>query len=345
MNGILTFDPQKENQRSALTLAGGVVYIGWASHCDWGPYHGWLLGYDAASLQQVVVYNTTPEGSDGGIWMSGEGLAADTSGNLYVSIGNGTVGTTNGSPRDLTNRGESFLKLTRSGGGLNVTSWFTPSDYPTLEVNDWDLGSAGLLLVPNTTLAFSGGKEGVLYLVNRSSMGGLSSSGIDTNVLQSFQVGTNASHKVFSSPVWWDGSKASFAYVWLSGADFLRQYQFDKTTGKFLLPEFADSPEAAPGGMPGGILSVSANGRKSGTAIVWASHQLGGSANHTSQAGILRAFNAENVSEELWNSEQNSARDSVGLFAKFVPPTIANGKVYLATFSDRLNVYGLLPKH
>lgn len=342
-NGILTFDPQNENQRSALTLVNGVVYIGWASHGDCGPYHGWLMGYDAATLQQVVVYNTTPEGGGGGIWMSGEGPAADTSGNFYVSVGNGTVGN-NGDPRDLVNRGESFLKLTRSGGSLIVTNWFTPADYQNLENNDLDLGAAGLLLIPNTTLAFSGGKEGVLYLVDRSKMGGLSFSGTDTNVLQSFQA-DSGQHEVLGSPVWWDGSKASYAYVWVSDSDFLRQYQFDKTTGKFLLPEFAASPEAAPDGTPGGILSVSANGRKSGTAIVWASHQLGGSANQTVRAGILHAYNAENVSEELWNSEQNSARDSVGLFAKFVPPTIANGKVYLATFSNRLNVYGLLPKH
>jgi len=341
-NGVLMFDPHNENQRSALTLVNGVVYIGWASHGDCGPYHGWLLGYDVATLQQVVVYNTTPEGGGGGIWMSGEGPAADTSGNLYVSVGNGTVGN-NGNPRDPVNRGESFLKFTRSGSSLNVTNWFTPFDYQNLEANDLDLGSAGLLLIPNTTLALSGGKEGVFYLVNRSSMGGLSFSGADTNVLQSFRVDNNL-HKIFSSPVWWDGSKASYAYVWVSSSDYLRQYQFDKTAGKFLLPEFAASPEAAPSGMPGGILSVSANGRKSGTAIVWASHQLGGSANQTTQAGMLRAFNAENVSEELWNSEQDSARDSVGLFAKFVPPTIANGKVYLATFSSRLNVYGLLPK-
>jgi hypothetical protein len=342
VNGVLTFDPQNENQRSALALVDGVIYIGWASHGDCGPYHGWLMGYDATTLQQVTVYNTTPEGGGGGIWMSGEGPAADTSGNLYLSIGNGTVGN-NGDPRDPINRGESFLKLARFKGNLVMTNWFTPFDYQNLEDNDLDLGSAGLLLIPNTTLGFSGGKEGVFYLVNRSRMGGLSFSGSDTNVLQSFRVDGN-SHKIFSSPVWWDGSKASYAYVWVSDSDYLRQYQFDKKAGKFLLPQFAISQEAAPTGLPGGILSISANGRKSGTAIVWASHQLGGSANQMTRAGILRAFNAENVSEELWNSEQNSARDSVGLFAKFVPPTIANGKVYLATFSNQLNVYGLLPQ-
>jgi hypothetical protein len=340
--GVITFDSQKENQRSALTLVNGVVYISWASHCDWTPYHGWIIGYDAATLQQVVVYNTTPEGADGGIWMAGQGLSADTSGNLYVSVGNGTVGN-NGDPTDTINRGESFLKLTRSGDSLNIASWFTPFDYQNLENSDLDLGSAGILLIPNTTLALSGGKEGILYLVNRDNMGGLSGSASDTNVVQFFQPAPNQ-HEILGAPVWWDGPTGSYAYIWVADSDFLRQFKFNRNTGKFSLPAFANSKTAAPEGTPGGILSISANGKKTGTGIVWASHQLGGSANETTRSGILRAFSAQNVSRELWNSEQNSARDSVGLFAKFCPPTVANGKVYLATFSNRLDVYGLL-KH
>jgi hypothetical protein len=339
--GIVPFDPQRENQRAALTLVNGVVYICWAAHCDWAPYHGWIIGYGESTLEQTVVYNTTPEGSDGGIWMSGQGLSADSSGNLYASVGNGTVGN-NGDPTDTINRGESFLKLTPSGDTLNVSSWFTPFDYQSLDDNDLDLGSAGILLIPNTKLALSGGKEGILYLVNRDKMGGLSGTSTDTNVVQSFQVADGA-HQIMGAPVWWDGPTTSYAYVWASGADFLRQYKYNRSSGKLSLPPLAMSPEAAPDGMPGGILSVSANGKKSGTGIVWASHQLDGSANQTVRPGILRAFNAENVSKELWNSEQNSALDSVGLFAKFCPPTIANGKVYLATFSGQLDVYGLLP--
>jgi hypothetical protein len=342
IGGVISFDSQRQNQRPGLALVNGVVYVGWASHCDWGPYHGWLIGYDAATLQRAVVYNATPNGVNGGIWMGGQAPSADTSGNLYVSVGNGSVGY-NGDPRNPINRGESFLKLSRAGTNLNVASWFTPYNYPALESGDIDLGSAGLLLIPGTTLAFSGGKQGVVYLVNRDNMGGLSYTNADTNVVQSFQVAAG-SHQLLGAPIWWDGPGASFAYLWVSGSEYLRQYQFDRATGKFLLPNFAQGQAAAPSGTPGGILALSANGTNAGMGIVWASHQLGGSANQAVRPGILRAYNAQNVTNELWNSEQIITRDSVGNFAKFCPPTVANGKVYLATFSNRLNVYGLLPR-
>jgi len=337
VGGVITFDPARQNQRSGLSLINGVVYITWASHCDLGPYHGWIIGYDATNLTRVVVYNNTPNGVDGGVWMSGEGISADTNGNLFLSVGNGSVGY-NGNPRDTINRGESFLKLTRNGGTLNVVSWFTPYNYQNLENGDIDLGSAGLMLIPGTTLAFSGGKQGVGYLVNRDNMGGLSSSTTaDTNIIQSFALTSNQLH---GGMVWWDGPTNSYGYIWPASV-FLQQYKFDRTTNKFVLPVFAQSPSSAPGGQPGGILAVTANGTNAGTAIVWASHQLTGDANHNVLPGILHAYDAQNVSHELWNSEQISARDSVGSFAKFVPPTVANGKVYLATFSGRLDVYGL----
>ncbi len=340
VGGMITFDPQKENQRTGLALVNGVVYICWASHCDWGPYHGWMIGYDKTTLQQAVVYNDTPNGVNGGIWMSGQAPSADAAGNLYISVGNGTVGVS-GDPRNTTNRGESFLKLTRNGTNLTVAGWFTPYNYPTLESGDLDLGSAGLLLIPGTTLAFSGGKEGVAYLVNRDNMGGLSgSTTADTNIVQSFTVSPDEIH---GGPVWWDGPDGSFAYIWPASVH-LQQYRFDPGAGKFVLPPYAQSPTPAPNGQPGGILSISANGANAGTGILWASHQLVGDANQSVQPGILHAYNAQNVTNELWNSEQDSARDAVGNFAKFVPPTVANGKVYLATFSARLDVYGLFPR-
>jgi hypothetical protein len=144
--GTIRFDPQKQNQRAGLTLVEGIVYITWSSHCDWGPYHGWVIGYDASSLKQVVVYNDTPDGYNGGIWMSGQAPAADTNGNLYLVTGNGSVGLP-GDPQAIINRGESFLKLTHNGSSLDVTSWFTPYNWPTLENGDIDLGSGGLLLI------------------------------------------------------------------------------------------------------------------------------------------------------------------------------------------------------
>jgi hypothetical protein len=335
VGGVITFDPARQNQRPGLALVNGTVYIAWASHCDNGPYHGWVIGYDQTTLQRVAVYNDTPNGVDGGIWMSGQALAADASGNLYLAVGNGTVDTAGGP-----NRGESFLKLARSGTNLTVASWFTPYNWQALENGDIDLGSGGLLLIPGTTLAFAGGKEGIMYLVNRDNMGGLTSSTTtNNNIVQSFPVTPDELH---GGTVWWDGPGVSYGYVWPSSV-YLQQYVFNRGTGKFTLPTFAQSPTSAPGGQPGGILSLSAQGTNAGSAIVWAVHQLGGDANQQVLPGILHAYRAQNVGTELWNSEQLSPRDTVGKFAKFVPPTVANGKVYLATFSNRLNVYGLQP--
>ncbi len=338
--GMITFDSQKQNQRQALTLVNGVVYITWSSHCDWGPYHGWILGYDMTTLQRVVTYNDTPNGSNGGLWMSGQGPCADASGNLYISTGNGTVGTTS-NRSDPINRGESFLKLTRSGTNLTMASFFTPFNYTNLENGDVDLGTGGMLLIPGTTLAFSGGKEGKFYLVNRDNMGGLSgSTNADTNIVQSFSLG---SHQIHGGPVWWNGPGASYIYAQAS-TDKLRQYTFNFGTGMLDMPAVSQSPTAAASGQPGGMISLSANGTNAGSGVVWVTHNLVGDANQAVRPGILRAYNAQNVTNELWNSEMLSARDTVGNLAKFVPPTVANGKVYVATFSNRLNVYGLLPR-
>lgn len=335
VGGIITFDAARQNQRPGLVLVNGTVYISWSSHCDNGPYHGWVIGYDQTTLQRVAVYNDTPNGADGGIWMSGQAPAADASGNLYLTVGNGTVDTTGGP-----NRGESFLKLVRGGTNLSVGSWFTPYNWQALENGDIDLGCGGLLLIPGTTLAFAGGKEGVMYLVNRDNMGGLTSSTTtNDNIVQSFPVTTDEVH---GGPVWWDGPGVSYCYLWPSSV-YLQQYVFNRGAGKFTLPVFAQSSTAAPNGQPGGILALSANGTNAGSAIIWAVHQVGGDANQQVLPGILHAYSAQNVGVELWNSEQLSWRDTVGKFAKFVSPTVANGKVYMATFANRLNVYGLQP--
>jgi len=329
--GMIPFDPELHNQRPALVLANGIVYIGWSSHCDNGPYHGWVIGYNATSLQQATVYNDTPNGSEGGIWMSGQGPAADASGNIFLTVGNGTV--------DANDFGESFLKLSSPTNGLimTVASFFVPFNWSFLNNSDLDLGTAGLLLIPGTTLGISGGKNGTMYLVDRDNMGGLSSGNADTNIVQSFTPNNNS--EIHGGPVWWTGPNGSFMYLWPDSGDRLRQYQF--TGGLFNTTPFAQG--AAPGGSgsPGGILAVSANSTNAGSGIVWASVNTSSDANHTVVPGTLHAYNAQNVSSELWNSDQISARDSLGNLAKFVAPTVANGKVYMSTFSRRVNVYGL----
>jgi hypothetical protein len=249
-------------------------------------------------------------------------------------------------PTDISGRGESFLQLSPNGTNLTVTSWFTPFEYVLLNQKDWDLGSAGLLLIPNTTLAVSGGKQGDLYMVNCTNMGGISSGTADTNIVQTWSVSDGVDDKIFGAPVWWDGPNGSYAYVWPAYNDYLRQYPFNWTNYLFMTNSVIKSTALGSFKHPGGILSVSANGSNAGTGIVWASlpnDPTLDAGNHT-VVGILRAYNAQGVTNELWDSQRVSSRDAVPTFAKFVPPTIANGKVYLATFSGQVNVYGLLPR-
>lgn len=338
VGGVLTFDPYKHNQRPGLVLANGIVYITWASHCDWTPYHGWVIGYHTSDLTQPpVVYNTSAGsgGTQAGLWMSNQGPPADTNGNIFVSTGNGSFD-------GVKNFGESFLKLTPSGTNMNVASWFTPFNWSNLNSGDQDLGCGGMLLVPNTSLLLSGGKAGVLYLVNRDNMGGLTASTTtNNNIVQSWSIG---SHPIHGGPIWWDGPNGSWAYIWGASSDHLKQFAFNKGTGLFNTTPIAQSGTTGGTGQPGGILSLSANGTNANTGIVWAAMNTTSDANQAVVAGTLHAYNAQNVATELWNSDKVSSRDTLGSFAKFVAPTVANGKVYMATFSGRLNVYGLLPQ-
>jgi hypothetical protein len=156
VGGVITFQQQKQNQRPGLLLYNGIVYIAWSSHCDWGPYHGWIMGYDATTLQQKYVYNDSPSGGLAGIWMSGQPPAVDDDGNLYVTTGNGTTGY-NSNPNDTINRGNSLIKLSAD---LKVKDFFTPSNYQYLNTNDRDFGCNGVLLIPGTNLSLSGSKDG-----------------------------------------------------------------------------------------------------------------------------------------------------------------------------------------
>ena len=168
-NGVLTFDPQIHNQRGALLLANGLVYITWGSHCDSGPYHGWIMGYDAKTLAQVFAKATTPDGQGGGIRQSNTGPSADASGNIYVAIGNGTVT----APKGGRDYGNGVLKLSRTG---EVLSWFIPYNFETLNSTDADFGTTGVLLVPTTNFLATGSKEGKLYVLDRDHLGGFQAS-------------------------------------------------------------------------------------------------------------------------------------------------------------------------
>ena len=335
VNGVITFDAQRQNQRQGLTLVNGTVYVSFSSHCDWGPYHGWILGYDAATLQQKTVYNDTPNGSAGGLWESGMGMAADADGNLYVVTGNGTTGDA-GDPTALINRGSSALKLTPSGATLGVASYFTPFNYQFLNDNDLDYGGMGALLIPSTSLYLTGGKDGKLYLLNKDDMGAYQSS--SNNIQQVIPLGGNTAN-MHCQAAYYKGSAKELVYVW-SENDPLRAIPVDRSANLLSTQSEITSSAQGPSGQSGAILSVSSNGTRDGTGILWASYAAAGDAEHDLQPGILRAFDANDVTRELWNNNHDP-HDAAGTYAKFAAPTVANGHVYLPTFSNRVAVYGL----
>jgi hypothetical protein len=321
LGGVVTFKSQYHLQRPALLLANGTVYVGFCSIGDGGVWHGWLMGYNALNIQQqVFVYNAVPNGNGGGIWQSGRGLVSDASGYLYLMTGNGDWD-------GQSNFGDSMVKLSTAA---TTVDWFTPGNQAALALSDSDVGSGGPILIPNTKLLVGGGKEGVLYVVDSSNMGHLQTG--NGQIVQSFKVSSGEIHH----DAYWDNSGAPLLYLWPSN-DVLKAFRFGNGT-------FNTTP-VAQGTLnvnrPGGVLAVSASGSTPGSGIVWATTPSSSAANAV-VVGTLRAFDASNVSHELWNSDQNAARDSLGNFAKFTSPTIANGKVYVPTFSNQLAVYGVV---
>ncbi len=321
------FNPLLQNQRPALNLDRGNVYVGYASHCDKEPYHGFLLSYDATTLQQKAVLNTSPGGGGASIWQSGQAPSVDADGNIYLDTGNGSWNGT-------TQFSESFLKLSPS---LQILDWFTPTNHEQLDKSDTDLDSSGATLIPKTNLVLGGGKEGVLYLLNTQKLGHLG----DQYAVQHFPATSSHLHNV----VFWQSAKnGRLLYMW-GQRDKERVFRFrpDNTleeTPFQMLP-------TANHGHPGAMLSISANGDRDG--ILWASIHHVGDSWHMSQPGILYAYDADNIQNELWNSLDDASRDDCGEYSKMAPPTIANGKVYLSSFGTKntgtgqLCVYGLLP--
>jgi outer membrane protein assembly factor BamB len=320
------FNALMQNQRPALALANGMVYVGYASHCDKDPYHGFLMAYDAKSLAQVSVLNTSPTGSEASIWQSGQGPAIDDEGNVYVVTGNGSWD-------GVHNFSESFLKLSPL---LKLLDWFTPTNHLTLDEQDNDLNSSGATLIPGTHLVLGGGKEGVLYTLDTRKFGNLG----DEHALQHFKA--TASH--LHSLVYWQSATAgNLLYVW-GQRDKAKVYKFD---GDKLIETPAAMRDVPNEGHPGAMLSLSANGNRDG--ILWAAIHATGDSWHESRPGILHAYDATDIRHELWNSLEIPARDDCGEYSKMAPPTIANGKVYLASFGSenagtgQFCVYGLLP--
>jgi hypothetical protein len=312
------FDAKLNNQRPGLLLQAGNVYIAWSSHNDCGAYHGVVIAYNASTLAQAAVWNDTPTGTKAGIWMSGGGLVGDGS-HIYFSTGNGDFNASSGGA----NYGESIVGLDNS---LNVLTYFTPSTWSRLNSRDNDLGGCGVLLIPGTRLLVTVGKDQNLYLVNADSMGGLGGS------LQSFDVGNGHGH---GGPVAFNGPAGLLVYTQPEGTSL---EAFKMVNGLFSpTTPYWTSAVPPPNGMPGGQLWVSGTGT---SAILWETVPFSADANHATVAGILRAFDPS-TGVEIYNSYQNQARDDFGNFAKNPSPVVANGKVYVPTFSGWLAVYGL----
>lgn len=320
------FNALMQNQRPALMLANGMVYVGYASHCDKEPYHGYLMAYDARTLAQASVFNTSPTGSEASIWQSGQGPAADADGNVYVVTGNGSWD-------GVQNFSESFLKFTPQ---LKLLDWFTPTNHLALDKKDDDLNSSGATLIPGTHLVIGGGKEGVLYTLDTRNFGHLG----DEHAVQHFQA--TASH--LHSLVYWVSDKnGPLLYVW-GQRDKAKVYKFN---GDKLVETPLAARDVPNEGHPGAMLSLSANRAHDG--ILWAAIHATGDSWHESRPGVLHAYDADDIRRELWNSLEVPARDDCGEYSKMAPPTIANGRVYLASFgtenvgTGQLCVYGLLP--
>jgi len=322
-HGQVPFDPKAHLQRPSLGLVNGGIYIGFGSHADTWPWHGWLFAYNATSLKQLAVWNTTPNGSAGAIWAAGGAPAADANGNIYVATGNGTFDGSSGGQ----DYGDSILKLDPQT--LGIVDSFTPFNQAVLYANDVDLGSGGPMLLPDQPgqyphLLVVAGKEGRIYLLNRDGLGGYATDA-DAGVVQELNEQINPNN--LSTPVYWQGN-----IYFSSENDRLKMFRL--TNGKL-----SDSPTAASTatfGYAGSTPSISANGSSNG--IVWA---INTTAVLTGGPAQLYAFDATNVAHELYDSTQAGSRDTLGTANKFAVPTVINGKVYVGTATE-LDVFGLL---
>jgi hypothetical protein len=345
--GTVPFNPQWHLNRPGLLLALGKIYIAFGSQGDEGPYHGWVFSYDAQTLKPKAVHCTTPDWGEGGIWQSGSGLAFDGS-HVYYVAGNGPDAGSDDdvkSARNHVNRqpsdaelksgpffGNTIVKLNPES--LDVVDWFSPADTRELSQGDQDFCS-GPVLPEGTTLVLGFDKEGFIHVCDRNNMGHFNRP--NNQNIQSQKI---TQWNIHGTPLYWQPKRLLFLWSeqdaclgYRLGAD----NRFTFVAGAFSRFRFA----AGVNQMPGAMLALSANGDQNG--IVWAAHPTDKNANQATVAGTLRALDADNLQNELWNSDHDpQGSDAVGNFAKFCPPVVANGKVYVATFSRGLVVYGQL---
>lgn len=368
VNGVITFAPHTQNQRPGLLLQDGQVYIGFGSHCDTYPYHGWIMSYDARTLERSAAYSMTrfdgpvaprtdcavPNvrgagccngapcfGYGGGIWQGGRGIASTGTGDIYfISANTVDAGPL---PDDLSN---AFVRMMRGPEGeLAVRDWFAPSNVAQLD--DWGWGPGGPLLVPGTNLITSGGKEGRLVMLDRDNLGGFSPT--DSGVLSQVSLTDTATNPYFShlrlaptfvGPVYWDGPAGPHIYVWpenFANPDGMRLFSFPIQGDQF--GPVIDAVTSSEWQAPRGLLGISANGSSAGTGILWANVPRCG--------GTLVAYDASNITgAPFWTSHQHpgDVQGGLGAWAKFGFPTAIAGKVFIPTFENKVVVYGMLPE-
>ncbi|HYG98666.1 MAG TPA: hypothetical protein VD837_06000 [Terriglobales bacterium] len=351
-NGQIPFDASIQNQRMGLAIASGLVVIGWGSFSDYGVYHGWLMAYDRQTLQQRAVFNPTPNyqaedtafgpadhGGGGSFWQGGASISVDAAGNIYVVAADGSFNAHRGGQ----NYGDTVLKLTLANGRFTVVDWFTPSNEACVNPADIEIGSGGVALLPESAspgrrLAAVINKEGRLYLLDTNNLGKFNPAG-DTQIPQQFLVGNKACipgmgegfaegpdwQRLYGNPSYWNGN----LYLATSNGP-LRQYKLQN--GLLGTAPFAVTNKAF--GVRGGNSVVSASGTQN--AIVWAYDK-------SSDGGVavLHAYEANDVSRELWNSNMNRGRDGMGVGVGFGTPIVADGKI-ITTFDKSLVIYGLL---
>jgi hypothetical protein len=325
--GFLTFDPLLESQRPGLLLVNGQIIVTFASQCDFGNFHGYVLAFDETTLQPTGAFVTTPDGYQGGIWASGAAPAADSNGKIYIPTGNGDF-TGNVGGQDF---GDTILRLNWSDNSFVVEDYFTPWDYQPLWEHDTDLSSGGVMLLPDQTgtvhphLLVNAGKEGTIDLVDRDNMGHWHANN-DSQIVQTIPF---ALYGEYGAPAFWNNN------VYFGGFnDYLKAYKFDPTTELLSVKPVSQSP-----GFwyyPGPTPSISSDGQNEGIAWIIQTDAFasGGPA-------ILRAYDANKLATEFYDSNQNPYRDGAGPAVKFVVPTIADGLVFVGAQGE-VDMYGLL---
>lgn len=349
VNGSVHFDPLNHNQRAGLTFANGSLIICWGSFSDWGVYHGWVMAYNPANLQQIAAYTTTPDHQDqdyafgpadfgGGaaVWQGGAAPSVDSAGNIYIVGADGSFNADQGGR----NFGDAVVKLKLNGNKFEVVDWFGVSNHPCVDPADMEIGSGGLALLPDVgggrSLGMVINKEGRLYLLDTNNLGKLATG--DAQIPQQFMVGVNECfaglgpanaegtgwERLYGNPSYWNGN------IYLAPANSnIRQYAVQN--GRINPTPVATGPSAT--GLRGGHTVVSANGTQN--AIVWMYQKRIG------DQAVLHAYDATNVSRELWNSNINGARDGMGTGSSFGVPVVVNGRV-LAAYGKAVAVYGKL---